>query len=125
MYSCTCPADAEPCDVWDEQTRRAARPHRCVECGEPIPVGSQHHYVSALSDGSWSHHRICDLCRRIADDLDCWVVGHLWEDLWESNGLRPDRAPADDDGWPRYAGHGEPRDSDRGARSEGGGGTVM
>jgi hypothetical protein len=63
--------------------------------------GDLHYYASSLFDGHWDHWRTCATCWRIGRDLceGCWMPGRLWEDLWDTNGLRPNDAPSDDDGW--------------------------
>ena len=101
MYSCACSYPDDVADIFEEVERKAAKPHKCFECEDVIERGEKHKYVSSLYDGRWSHWRTCLPCRRIGRDLcgGCWSPGMLWYDLWESNGLRPDEAPTDNDGW--------------------------
>lgn len=81
-----CPlSGSEDCgpSVYSTRKPRARKAHTCGECGETIPIGAIHEYVTGLWDGSWDSHRTCLSCVEIRDHFACegWLFGMLWEDL--------------------------------------------
>ena len=36
---------------------KAAKPHRCIWCGETIPKGEQYRHESSIYDGRWQDHK--------------------------------------------------------------------
>jgi hypothetical protein len=75
----------EYCDVWNERVIKARIPHKCEECGRPIPAGSLYERVGMLWDGKWSTTRTCLDCRAIAKAFCCEgrILGDLWESVYE------------------------------------------
>lgn len=73
----------DPCDVWHERWLTARKEHRCDDCNEPITRGERHVRISALSDGSWDHYRLCEYCQQDWTDLQelgvCKLIGGLSE----------------------------------------------
>jgi len=89
--SCYC-EDAEPCEVWDERRRRAAKAHRCYECKETIEPKDEYLHISTLHDRRWSAFTICEYCAhdwRVLRDLGhCQQLGRLqetWEETWRKH----------------------------------------
>jgi len=50
------------------QTRRAAKQHKCVYCGGPIPKGEQHQFQSGVYDGSWYNNRYHEECWHVLSE---------------------------------------------------------
>lgn len=61
--------DGELCDIWREAERRAAKEHKCTECGRQIAKGERYLRIEGLYDGSWTTMRVCAHCRVGADWL--------------------------------------------------------
>jgi len=59
-----CPYIDDPCEVWVETTRRAAKRHVCCECGGAIERGEMHQMISSLYYGAWYRYRTCAACLR-------------------------------------------------------------
>ena len=70
-------------DFYRETTRRAAKPHRCCECGEAIAVGEIHEYVTGKSEGDFWQNRTCAACAEIRKAFCCgsWLFTELWESI--------------------------------------------
>ncbi len=95
--SCECDFD-EPCTVWREQMRRAAKRHRCSDCGGIIPVGQGYTNIAMLSEGEWTTAKRCADCQHLIYEVErrwmggcggkwCVWIGDLpmsWESLMES-----------------------------------------
>ena len=78
-----------PCDVWDEDVRRARKDRHCSACRETIHRGDLYHSTRQLYDGSWTTISRCARCETMyrflgsvqpsgevcAERLDC---GHEW-----------------------------------------------
>jgi hypothetical protein len=47
------------------RTPRAAKPHRCEECGRTIEVGEKHQRISGKCEGEIMDYRLCDYCARL------------------------------------------------------------
>jgi len=86
--SCCCTYDYHGPEVCRTEIRRAAKEHRCCECGATIKVGERHQYVTGKWDGFWDAYRTCMPCKAVRDDrMSCgWAYGRLWEDLRECLG---------------------------------------
>ncbi len=83
-----------PCDVWDEDVRRARKERRCSACHETIKRGDLYHSTRSLYDGSWTTIARCARCEAmyrflgsvqgtgdVCDErLDC---GHEWQDNFD------------------------------------------
>ena len=62
--------DADPPVVYDHNVRRAAKPHRCCECGRyRIAKGDIYHEHRGLWDGRWETFRRCMRCENVATAL--------------------------------------------------------
>src|SRR5947207_2882218 len=63
--------------------RRAAKPHRCCECGDVIVKGERHHYATGKTDGEFWDNRTCLVCHEIRTTFCCdgWVFETLWESI--------------------------------------------
>lgn len=68
-------------DFFREVTRRAAKPHRCCECSDPIAVGESHEYAAGKSDGMFWDYRTCAACVEIRKTFVCHMF--VFETLWE------------------------------------------
>jgi len=95
----------EPADIWECEERRARKEHTCTECRKVIPVKGWYKYYTWLSDGHWSHAKICEDCIILTAYLyalersegcrewESWPpigggVSELYEDLY-NRGLQP------------------------------------
>ena len=78
-------ADDTP-TVYNTTHPRAAKEHRCEECGESIPKGAKYELYKSLFDSSWQTTRTCMSCAEIRDHFACgpYIIGQLWEDLEEN-----------------------------------------
>lgn len=80
---------------WSADRRvRAAKPHRCCECGEAIATGDVHEVVVGRWDGEFNTYRTCAACVEVRAAFCCggWIFGELWESVraelfprWEKN----------------------------------------
>jgi len=87
--SCSYDYDAPSPSVYRETEPVARKPHRCVECGEPIRPGQRYHRATGIWDGSWSTFSTCSPCATIRAQLCAcgWSFGCLRETLWECLGF--------------------------------------
>jgi hypothetical protein len=76
--------------VSESTMRRAAKSHRCGECGRTIERGEVHEYASMLWDdgvAEWHHHRTCAHCiaarHWLLVQCDGWCYSMVREDLEE------------------------------------------
>lgn len=49
-------------EVWDEEPRRAGKPHVCDACGMPIAKGEPHLSHASLFEDGWTRERMCFAC---------------------------------------------------------------
>lgn len=72
--------------VYKASRVRAAKEHKCYECGRTIVLGERHEVVSSLYDGSWERTRTCARCLDVRDYVTahapcfCWLHGSMLED---------------------------------------------
>jgi hypothetical protein len=59
-----CNIDLEPCEVWSETWRNAAKPHKCDCCHGPIVMGSRYVKFFMLFDGDPRSEKMCELCAK-------------------------------------------------------------
>lgn len=87
MSVACCPLEGNdaPASVWSSETRRSAKEHHCIECGEMIKRGDRYEYATGCWDGRWSTFKTCLSCVEIRDHFACngWIYGQLWDDLEE------------------------------------------
>ncbi len=79
--------DDAPASAYTQKNHRAAKDHRCSECGEVIPKGTTYEHVKGLWDGSWSTYKTCLSCVEIRNHFACesgWLFGELWSQLEEN-----------------------------------------
>jgi hypothetical protein len=60
---CEISDDDGPAEVWQEETRRARKPHKCCECGGMILPGQTYERVFWVFDGTAAHAETCADCR--------------------------------------------------------------
>lgn len=72
-------ADGYSNEFYREETRRAAKPHRCCECQRVIEKGES--YATGKTEGDFFEARTCAPCDEIRRVFCCegWVFGELWE----------------------------------------------
>lgn len=72
-------------DFYSESMRRAAKPHKCRECGREILKGEQYQVASGKSEGDFWTNRTCAECAEIRTAFVCgtWIFGELWESVRE------------------------------------------
>jgi hypothetical protein len=57
------------CEFWSESQRKAAKPHVCEACGQPINVGDQYAYMAGKSDGEFFVMKQHAECRAAEVDI--------------------------------------------------------
>lgn len=79
MIECYC--DADPPKVWESTRPKAAKDHRCCECGGVIKRGETHEAFRGLWDGGWHTYRTCADCLHIRCETgcSCYEFGDLGE----------------------------------------------
>jgi hypothetical protein len=66
---------------------KAAKEHRCQECGTTIERGERHSYTAGKVEGALMSYRLCEPCHRLAQAYcreindDGWSMGDLRSDL--------------------------------------------
>jgi len=86
-----CECEFEGVDVWDcgpefinQGIRKARKEHKCCECGETIPPGTEYEYVSGCWTGDFLVFKTCLDCESLRSNLLCsWTYGDLYEILHE------------------------------------------
>lgn len=83
-----CYSDYEPCAIYEESVLTARKDHKCCECGERIPKGSEYELRDMLFDGEWHHYKTCMICVEIGQAFCCdgRVATLLWEMMNEIMG---------------------------------------
>jgi len=86
MVCCPLSNDGGDCgvDFFESKIVKAAKPHKCCECGDEIPVGTKHEYAKGRWEGDWSTFRSCLSCVEIRDHFACgngWLYECVWEDI--------------------------------------------
>ena len=72
-------------DFYTEKIVTARKAHRCCECGDVIPVGARYERVVGKWDGDFGTFETCLVCVEIRKAFCCggWVLGALWESVYE------------------------------------------
>lgn len=82
--------------VWNVGDRRAAKPHKCGECGRDIAKGETYRYTTGLYDGHWTTNHVCQHCTVAAEWLRINCGGYLdfgvYDDIHEHAEEYPDLA---------------------------------
>ncbi len=87
-----CDCDFVQTDIHIKKLVKTRSPHKCVECNEQIPKGTEMYYVKTLIEGYFDRHYTCLDCEAIAlhlieiDPHFCYCYGELMETLLESYG---------------------------------------
>ena len=97
----SCSYDFEPSTVWREEERKAAKDHRCSDCGGVIAKGERYLNAASLYDGHWSGAKRCADCTFLMHEVErtfmekcggtwCVYMGDLpmsWDELCENADL--------------------------------------
>ena len=83
MSFCCYAGDYDPADLVNEQERRAAKQHRCCECGIKIEPGDMYQYTTMLAEGNWMDFHTCEKCADLRESLS-EVTCVLYEGLEEA-----------------------------------------
>lgn len=77
--------DDYPGEFYRDATPRAAKSHRCCECGGVISKGAAHHYATGKWDGEFQAFRTCAACHEIRTVFGCdgWAFCALWDSVNE------------------------------------------
>lgn len=67
-----CFCDDNPPEVFSAVTRRAAKEHRCYECGKTIAKGDLYRVSSGVWDGGPESFKWCDTCTTIANLIESY-----------------------------------------------------
>lgn len=81
---CLAAYDYESPEFYAQSHPRAAKEHKCCECGDVIPKGARHLYARGKSDGMFWDYRVCAACDEIGrafycDGGQCFTA--LWDDI--------------------------------------------
>ena len=96
----TVSCDYDPATVYDVNTVKASKSHKCCECQGVIRKGERHELSKGLWDGSWSSFRTCPDClhvicelKRLIDDGRCggWLHEGMMSQLEELHGGEQER----------------------------------
>jgi len=80
--------NGEESEFVQKTTVRAAKEHKCCECGNPILVGQEHEMVKGKWDGFWESYRTCRICAAVrADFFHSYIYGMLWDMMEQTYGL--------------------------------------
>lgn len=90
-----CFCDYEPAEFYFKATPKAAKEHRCKECGAPIKRGESYERVSAKWDGSFGEFKTCHQCVSLRE----WVAAHVPCTCWAHGNMIPDLCDAIDAYW--------------------------
>lgn len=87
-----CCCDHDPPTFYDAKTVTGRKPHKCVECLRVIEKGERQEYVTGLWEGHFSAFRTCQQCIDLREsmNLDCFVHGHLMDDISCCDELTPE-----------------------------------
>jgi len=84
MSYCVC--DYERPSVISERTRRARKPHKCIECGREISPGETYEYTWGIWEGDADQFKTCSRCLAVKQYVMahvpcfCWTYGNLLDD---------------------------------------------
>lgn len=72
-------------NAWGERQRKAAKQHKCYECGQTINKGENYWFHTVFREGSISNFKICLSCESLMNGFfqDGWMYGSVIEDLEE------------------------------------------
>lgn len=65
--------------VFHSAERRAAKDHRCGECGRTVVKGERYTHASGLFDGRWGTYRTCAQCEVAKGWLAAICSGYCFE----------------------------------------------
>lgn len=97
MSACYC--DYEQPEFCEEKILKAAKHHKCTECGGSIFPGERYERVSGLWDGEFSTYKTCPRCLEIRgyvkNSIPCFChgLGDLIERAYEAIGEYADELP--------------------------------
>lgn len=68
---------------------KARKRYECPECGGAIEVGSKYWRLDYLGEDGWSSDKRCQICKKIADDYCCRILGEgvVRARIWETLGV--------------------------------------
>lgn len=82
--SCYCDYDAPT--MFSEVWHKAAKEHKCCECGGVIGNGQQYQHVAAVYDGTFRTYKTCEKCADLRDalqEVSCPTFCGLAEEYFE------------------------------------------
>ena len=81
MTDCVCDYDQPD---WSRiERRKAAKDHKCGECGRPIQKGERYEFSTGQYDGFISRHRTCSRCLEVRRYVQehvpcfCWLYSDM------------------------------------------------
>lgn len=77
---CSTDFDYEPCELWQEITRRARKGHECDSCGGVIRSGDHYLHHFHLLDGDPGNEKMC---------AGCWFIRHSFVEAHGSQSFLP------------------------------------
>lgn len=76
--------DHEPGYLLKDQVVKAAKQHKCCECGRSIEKGEEYELVVGKWDGGLSTYKTCLICCEVRKAFFCsWTYTQIWDDLLE------------------------------------------
>lgn len=72
------------CSVYNENVRKARKPHKCVSCKNGIRSSELYTDISGCCEGDWFAYKVCGACEldRYRIHLDELGEGCHWSDSW-------------------------------------------
>lgn len=86
-----CSCDYELPEFYEQETLRARKPHKCVECGRIIQAGETYEYVRGKWDGDFLQFHTCTHCLAVREawmrfmGSSCWLFSGLYEEIANSD----------------------------------------
>lgn len=75
--------DAEPCEFYQRKTVKAAKPHKCCECGREIAKGEKYQFASIKFEGRFDCFHTCAHCDAASQWLEEVCGGYRHNGLYE------------------------------------------
>ena len=76
----------DPAEFYRSELVTARKARKCIECSDPIPVGTQYERVTGKWEGRVESLPTCKACRDVRTGLSCnggTMHGCLWDDVHE------------------------------------------
>jgi len=104
MIECICLTDYNDHvypQIYNTRMIVGRKDHKCCECDEIIPKGTEHEIAKGLFEGAWFEYRTCRVCLSVRNHLfKCgWNHSCMWEDIREMMRMQLPAGEQDDFEW--------------------------